>query len=100
MVVAILNIQLPLILGQLVNTVAALQPGQEMVDYLAILAPPGARLAAIYTLQSLFTFGYIALLSVVGERCALRVRTQLFERLLEKDIVFFDTHRTGELVNR
>ena len=98
--VAILNIQLPLILGQLVNTVSALQPGQQMQDYFSILVPPGLRLAGIYSLQSLFTFGYIALLSVVGERCAMRVRTQLFQRLLEKDIVFFDTHRTGELINR
>lgn len=97
---AVLSIQLPLVLGELVNVVTSLQPGRQMTDYIALLTAPGLRLATIYTLQSLFTFGYITLLSMVGERCASRLRTQLFRCLLEKDMVFFDTHRTGELVNR
>ena len=100
MVVAVLTIQLPLVLGELVNTVSSLQSGQQVSDYITLLSTPGLRLAGIYGLQSVFTFSYIALLSMVGERTAARVRTQLFQHLLEKDIAFFDTHRTGELVNR
>ncbi|XP_041379810.1 LOW QUALITY PROTEIN: mitochondrial potassium channel ATP-binding subunit-like [Gigantopelta aegis] len=80
-VVAFLNVQLPLTLGQLINVVSSLQPG-------------------IYCLQSIFIFSYITLLSVVGENCAIRMRTRLFQCLLEQDISFFDKHKTGELVNR
>ena len=54
----------------------------------------------IYCLQSIFIFSYITLLSIVGENCAVRMRTRLFQCLLEQDISFFDEHKTGELVNR
>lgn len=54
----------------------------------------------IYALQSVCTFGYISLLSIVGERCAVRLRVRLFQCLVEQDIAFFDNHRTGELINR
>ena len=54
----------------------------------------------ICTSQSMSTFVYISLLSVVGERLAVRLRTQLFHSLIQRDIAFFDTHRTGELISR
>ena len=41
----------------------------------------------IYCLQSIFIFSYISLLSVVGENCAVRMRTRLFQCLLEQDII-------------
>lgn len=52
------------------------------------------------SLQGLLTFTYISLLSAVGENVALRMRTKLFDSLLRQDIAFFDTHKTGELVDR
>ena len=51
-------------------------------------------------LQSLLTSVYIAMLSVVGERLAYRLRTALFQSLVQQDIAFFDQHKTGELVSR
>ncbi|KAL5459997.1 hypothetical protein EMCRGX_G033404 [Ephydatia muelleri] len=99
-VVAVLNFQIPLFLGQLVNVVAALEPGKQLVFYAAQLAQPGAKLLGLYCVQSLGTLFYIYLLSVVGERFALRLRTHLFRSLIEQDISFFDDHKTGELVNR
>ena len=50
--------------------------------------------------QGGFTFLYISFLSHLGERFALRLRTALFHSLMQNDISFFDSHRTGELVNR
>ena len=50
--------------------------------------------------QGLLTSLYIAVLSVVGERLACRLRTSLFQSLLQQDIAFFDEHKTGELVSR
>ena len=43
---------------------------------------------------------YISLLSAVSERTAARMRTRLFESIISQDIQFFDSHKTGELVNR
>ena len=45
---AVLSIQLPLVLGELVNVVTSLQPGRQMTDYIALLTAPGLRLATIH----------------------------------------------------
>ena len=51
-------------------------------------------------MQGLLTFVYISLLFSVGERVAVRMRTDLFQSLMQQDISFFDVSKTGELVNR
>ena len=53
-----------------------------------------------FFLQGLLTFVYISLLSTVGENVAARMRIKLFDSLLCQDVQFFDTHKTGELVDR
>uniref|UniRef100_A0A8C3GLZ4 Mitochondrial potassium channel ATP-binding subunit n=1 Tax=Cairina moschata TaxID=8855 RepID=A0A8C3GLZ4_CAIMO len=50
--------------------------------------------------QGLLTFGYIALLSRVGEQVAASMRKALFISLLRQDVAFYDANRTGQLVNR
>ncbi len=50
-VVAVLNIQIPLLLGDLVNVVATLEPGLPMRDYFDHLLQPGLRLAVNYLAQ-------------------------------------------------
>ena len=46
--VAILNVHIPLLLGNLVNVVASLQPGLPVNHYFYQLARPGAPLALYY----------------------------------------------------
>ncbi|XP_054414781.1 mitochondrial potassium channel ATP-binding subunit isoform X1 [Pongo abelii] len=48
----------------------------------------------------LLTFGYLVLLSHVGERMAVDMRRALFSSLLRQDIAFFDANKTGQLVSR
>lgn len=43
---------------------------------------------------------YITMLSVSGERIAVRIRQALFRSILQQDMDFFDSHKTGELVSR
>ena len=50
--------------------------------------------------QGVLTFLYISVLSHLGERFAVRLRTALFQSLVQREIAFFDSHKTGELVNR
>ena len=54
----------------------------------------------------LFAVGALAtgvrayLFTVSGERIVTRLRAQLYDRLIRREVAFFDTHRTGELTNR
>ncbi|XP_052665910.1 LOW QUALITY PROTEIN: mitochondrial potassium channel ATP-binding subunit [Harpia harpyja] len=96
---ALLNIRIPVLLGQLVNVVARCARG-HITGYLQEARCPALRLLTVYCLQGLLTFGYIALLARVGEQVAGSMRKALFVSLLRQDVAFFDANRTGQLVNR
>ncbi|XP_027560235.1 ATP-binding cassette sub-family B member 8, mitochondrial [Neopelma chrysocephalum] len=96
---ALLNVRIPVLLGQLVNVVARCARG-HIPTYLREVRRPALRLLAVYCLQGLLTFGYIALLARVGERVAGDMRKALFTTLLRQDVAFFDATRTGQLVTR
>ena len=97
--VAIVNVKLPLFLGELVNVVSVLSDG-TVSDYARILAEPAKKLIIIYISQGVLTFLYISLLSSFGERLAARLRNSLFTSLVKQDVQFFDSHKTGELISR
>nr|QST14983.1 ABCB8 protein [Diaphanosoma celebensis] len=102
-IVAVLNIEIPRALGSIVNIVTQFlnEHGENLTQrYWEQLAPSAARLSIMYIAQALFTFVYIHTLACVGERVAAQLRKDLFTEIIKQDIVFFDRHRTGELVNR
>ncbi|KAJ6666696.1 hypothetical protein lerEdw1_020420 [Lerista edwardsae] len=94
---ALLNVQIPLLLGKVVNVVAQ---HMHVVEYLQGMYRPALHLLGIYALQGLLTFGYILMLSRIGEEVASSMRKELFASLIKRDVAFFDVNRTGQLVNR
>ncbi|NXH82283.1 ABCB8 protein, partial [Edolisoma coerulescens] len=122
---ALLNVRIPVLLGQLVNVVARCARG-HVPTYLREVRRPALRLLTVYCLQvsadppkgwvggpggapgppdpavsqGLLTFGYIALLARVGEQVAGSMRKVLFSALLRQEVAFFDATRTGQLVTR
>ncbi|XP_012731793.2 mitochondrial potassium channel ATP-binding subunit [Fundulus heteroclitus] len=96
---AILNIQIPLMLGDLVNVVARYLR-EHSGNYVNEVKGPAMKLLGLYGIQGLLTTGYIILLSRVGERVAADMRKSLFASLLRQDVAFFDANKTGQLVNR
>lgn len=100
---AILNIEIPRLLGDMINVVSNhLNNDSESAagNYWQELKVPAMRLGIMYVAQAAFTFVYIHTLSCVGERMACQLRQDLFSAIVRQDIAFFDSHRTGELVNR
>ena len=98
--VAMVNIELPMMLGNLVNAVSSLSSGRHANDFFQVLKEPALKLISIYGAQAILTFAYISFLSCLGERLAERMRNALFASLVRQDIAFFDSHKTGELVYR
>ncbi|XP_045693759.1 mitochondrial potassium channel ATP-binding subunit [Phyllostomus hastatus] len=96
---ALVNVQIPLLLGQLVEIVAK-YTRDHVGSFLHESRSLGTRLLMLYGLQGLLTFGYLVLLSRIGERMAVDMRKALFGNLLQQDIAFFDVKRTGQLVSR
>ncbi len=57
-------------------------------------------LLAIAAVQAAASAARFALFTISGERVVTRLRADLFARLMEQDIAFFDEKKTGELTNR
>ncbi|KAF2355966.1 ABC transporter type 1 transmembrane domain [Trinorchestia longiramus] len=102
LVVALANVQIPMLLGDLVNVVAEYSRGTtgDVQQFWKDITTPAVQLIKIYLVQAVFTFGYITCLTLMGERLAVHLREDLFRSLVQQDIAFYDFHRTGELVNR
>ncbi|XP_041366382.1 mitochondrial potassium channel ATP-binding subunit-like [Gigantopelta aegis] len=97
--VAVVNINIPLLMGELVNVVSKFTT-QTANNFIEEVRKPVMKLIATYAVQGILTFFYISLLSTLGERVALTMKKQLFASLLSEDIAFFDKHKTGELIDR
>ncbi|TPP59551.1 ATP-binding cassette sub-family B member 8 mitochondrial [Fasciola gigantica] len=93
---AMLNVYIPLRLGDLVNKLSDCFNQKERIT---VLYGPALKLCFSYTLQACTTFLYIGLLASVGERMASRLRAQLFERLLHQDMAYFDVHSCSKLLD-
>ena len=99
--VALVNVKLPLLIGELVNSIAAvIRENNATPTVFDHLYEPCKKLVLNYCIQSALTFVYIALLSSFGERLAARMRISLFKSIMEQDMAFFDEHKTGEVINR
>lgn len=85
---ALVNIKIPLLLGDLVNVVTNMTK-EATSDFINNLKIPAIKLLMFYSVQGLLTFIYISLLSTVGENVAARMRIKLFDSLLRQDVEFF-----------
>uniref|UniRef100_A0A1I8B336 Mitochondrial potassium channel ATP-binding subunit n=1 Tax=Meloidogyne hapla TaxID=6305 RepID=A0A1I8B336_MELHA len=98
--VAALNIQIPIILGQLVNQIYSLIKQNDVIVNFGELKPIAFKLISVYVSQALATFLCIASLSQMGERMCADLRVRLFSHLLELPMPFFDAQNSGELSDR
>lgn len=57
-------------------------------------------LVAVFGIGALANFGRVYLILTTSQRIIKRVREQLFNGILRKEMAFFDKQKTGELVNR
>jgi ATP-binding cassette subfamily B (MDR/TAP) protein 8 len=98
--VALINVEIPLLLGGLVNVLAKYASQDSSCNFLQDVRLPAVKLISMYSVQGALTFVYISLLSSMAERLAARLRERLFEAVIVQDIAFFDANKTGEIVNR
>ncbi|NRD49379.1 ATP-binding cassette domain-containing protein [Corallococcus exiguus] len=55
---------------------------------------------AVFLVQGVATAVRFYLFTNAGERVVMRLRHDFFRRLMDQEVAFFDTHRTGELTSR
>ena len=106
--VAILNTKIGISIGSLVNVVSSNLPAQSSLpnisnlseSFLQQIKKPSLDILKLYISHAAMTFSYIYSLSIVGERVASKLRSDLFSSILKQDIKFFDSHKSGEITSR
>ncbi|KJH47273.1 ABC transporter transmembrane region [Dictyocaulus viviparus] len=99
--VAVVNIGLPIYLGELIDRMVLLIKDQSKdVRSLNIIKPEALKLILCYSAQAVLTFFYITFLSILGERVASDLRLKLFNNLVLMDMSFHDAQKSAELSNR
>nr|AVT42121.1 ABC transporter B [Lissorhoptrus oryzophilus] len=103
LIVAVLNIHIPLEMGNVINILAKFSSEQNNINSescISQLKEPAFKLICMYLAQGFATFFYIVMLSNLGENIAFKMKSDLFSTVLYQDIAFFDQQRTGEAINR
>ncbi|RYG89411.1 MAG: ATP-binding cassette domain-containing protein, partial [Alphaproteobacteria bacterium] len=67
---------------------------------LDLLLPAIGGLFLAFLLQGVFSSLRYYLFSIAGERIVIRLRKQLYQKILAQEVNFFDFNRTGELMSR
>lgn len=98
MICALLNIQIPRALGEIIDVVSELLVQKH--NFMSEMKKPIINMITYYFCQSIFTFFYIALLANVGEGISKTMKVQMFSSIMKQDIKFFDSNRSGEILNR
>ena len=93
-----ITLAFPFVLGKvldlaLVNETAA---GSTAVDPIYL----SGGMLGLFFIQSAVMVGRGILLSIAGERIVARLRRRLFSALLDQEVAFFDTMRTGDIMTR
>jgi len=86
------NMVAPLFFGKVID--AALKPTMGPLNKTIII------LFGIYAAGGFAAFFRSWLYTLAGQRLVARLRKKLFTHILYQEIAFFDTNRTGELMNR
>jgi len=91
------NLAIPLLTGRMLDaatTSSSFETGMKKLnDSIALMG-------VIFVLSGVFTVMRTSLFSIAGERVSARLRVQLFHSLCCLDVAFYDSARSGELINR
>src|SRR6185436_5301234 len=82
-------------LGHLPDAVARLGLSRS-----ALVNWAAGGMTVVALLQSAAAAGRFYLFTIAGERTVTRLRGDLYRRMLDQEVAFFDGERTGELMNR
>jgi ATP-binding cassette subfamily B (MDR/TAP) protein 8 len=97
---AYFNIQIPICLGSLVDSVADFLKNEQPLtspEFWAIISPKLTKLFTLYSAQALSTFGLISSLFSVGEKVATDLKQNLFAQLVNYELGYFDKSKTHDI---
>ncbi|XP_071441482.1 ATP-binding cassette sub-family B member 10, mitochondrial [Hetaerina americana] len=86
----------PFGLGKVIDIIYTSEAGL-MKEKLYMIA---GALFGVFIIGGLCNFGRVYLMSISGQRITQALRTKVFSSIMKQEVGFFDTNKTGELINR
>ena len=96
MISNLLSLAAPKLSGMAIN---AIQPGAGNVDLDAV-SRICIMMAICYVGSAILSYTLAAVMTVLSKRIVYTMRRQVFDRLMELPVGFFDTHATGDIISR
>ena len=96
MISNLLSLAAPKLSGMAIN---AIQPGKGNVD-LDTVTRICIMMAICYVGSAILSYTLAAIMTILSKKIVYTMRKQVFERLMELPVGFFDTHATGDIISR
>ena len=81
------------------KAIDAIQPGRGLVDFAAVRHFAGL-MAVFYVISALMDYLLNVLMIAISRRITYRMRQDIFTRLADMPVGYFDTHATGDIISR
>lgn len=88
-----LNLSYPMLIGNMIDAIEQ-EEGVSAVNHYASI------MLVLFVFVGIASFFRSYLFTVAGERVVTQLQQDLFAKIIEQDIQFFDKRRVGELINR
>ena len=85
----------PLFSGKAIN---AIKPGEGAVDFDTVIHYC-ALMAICYVASAILSYTLAAVMTILSKKIVYTMRRQVFDRLMELPVGFFDSHATGDIIS-
>lgn len=79
--------------------ISAIEPGRGRVDFNRVFYYAG-WMALFYVVSAVMSYGLQVLMITISRKVVFRMRQDVFEKLLELPVGYFDIHQTGDIISR
>ncbi|CAD8210699.1 unnamed protein product [Paramecium octaurelia] len=93
LITSVSMVALPYLAGKMIDSITK-SNSKENLNFLTL------QFIVLTVVTAFFTFLRTYAFSILGEKITFHLRNELFQSLMLKDIEFFDSNRSGELISR
>lgn len=79
--------------------ISAIEPGKGAVDFRRI-AYYAMWMALFYVISALLSYGLQVLMLTISRKIVYKMRQDVFEKLMNMPVGYFDVHQTGDIISR
>ena len=89
----------PMLSGYAIDAIDAIEPGAGRVEFERVFYYAGL-MVLFYIVSSVLSYLLAVLMIHISRKVVYRMRKDVFDRLMDLPVGYFDTHQTGDIISR